>query len=158
MLSFKSITAGLVATVGLACLVRAQVPSTAYNRQSGRNEGPIPNNSSVGGWRSPSSAPRTTTAGPANAIGVRETSAYQAGVVGSAEQAAPVARARVTNGNGTLPSDQGQVWREYDITPYTARVTSTNRPERAIVDWILRETGYEAWHGEAAAVLTADCA
>jgi hypothetical protein len=156
MLSFKSITAGLVAAVGLACFVHAQVPPTAYNRPSGRNEGPSPNNSNVGGWRSPSPAPRTTAAGPASAIGVRETSAYQAGVVGPGEQTPPVSRARVTSGNGTLPSDQGQVWREYDITPYTARVTSTNRPERAIVDWILRETGYEAWHGETAAVLTAD--
>ncbi len=27
--------------------------------------------------------------------------------------------ARVSKGAGTLPNDQGQVWREYDITPYT---------------------------------------
>src|SRR6478736_3875459 len=46
--------------------------------------------------------------------------------------------AKVTSGTGTLPNDGGQVWREYDITPYTLRVTSTNRPEQAIVDWILR--------------------
>ncbi len=39
------------------------------------------------------------------------------------------------------PNEAGQVWREYDITPYTARVTSTNRPEQAIIDWVLRETG-----------------
>ncbi|REJ67097.1 MAG: hypothetical protein DWQ31_12300, partial [Planctomycetota bacterium] len=70
----------------------------------------------------------------------------------------PTARppiARVTKGSGTLPNDQGQVWREYDISPYTLRVTSTNQPEQAIVDWILRETGYEAWHGEEVAVLNA---
>ena len=64
--------------------------------------------------------------------------------------------ARVTNGNGTLPNDHGQVWREYDISPYTLRVTTTNRPEQAIVDWILRETGYEAWHSEPLAILSAD--
>ena len=56
--------------------------------------------------------------------------------------------ARVTKGPGTLPNDAGQEWREYDISPYTLRVTTTNRPEQAIVDWILRETGHEAWHGE----------
>jgi hypothetical protein len=48
------------------------------------------------------------------------------------------------------------VWREYDISAYTSRITSTNRPEQAIVDWILRETGYEAWHSETVAVLSAD--
>jgi hypothetical protein len=55
-----------------------------------------------------------------------------------------------------LPNDYGQVWREYDISPYTARVTSTNKPEQAIVDWILRETGYETWHSEPLGILSAD--
>ncbi len=54
-----------------------------------------------------------------------------------------------------LPSDAGQVWRDYDISSYTARVTTTKRPEQAIVDWILRETGYEAWHTEPLAILSA---
>ena len=63
--------------------------------------------------------------------------------------------ARVTNGNGTLPNDAGQVWREYDISSYTARVTTTKRPEQAIVDWVLRETGYEAWHTEPLGILSA---
>jgi len=62
---------------------------------------------------------------------------------------------RVTAGSGTLPNDQGQVWREYDISPYTARVTTTKRPEQAIVDWILRETGYEVWHTEPLGILSA---
>ena len=43
----------------------------------------------------------------------------------------------------------------YDISPYTLRVTTTNRPEQAIVDWILRETGYEAWHSEPLGILSA---
>jgi hypothetical protein len=64
-------------------------------------------------------------------------------------------RARVTKGNGTLPSEHGQVWREYDITPYTSRVTTTARPEQAVVDWVLRETGYETWHGEPFGILSA---
>ena len=54
----------------------------------------------------------------------------------------------------TLPNDAGQVWRQYDISSYTARVTSTKRPEQAIIDWILRETGYEAWHTEPLGVLS----
>ncbi len=62
---------------------------------------------------------------------------------------------RVTAGSGTLPNEQGQVWREYDISPYTARVTTTKRPEQAIVDWILRETGYEIWHNEPLGILSA---
>lgn len=64
--------------------------------------------------------------------------------------------ARVTKGSGNLPNDDGQIYREYDISPYTLRVTSTNRPEQALVDWILRETGYEAWHGTPLAFLSAD--
>jgi len=63
--------------------------------------------------------------------------------------------ARVTKGNGTLPNEHGQVWREYDISPYTLRVISTNKPEQAVVDWILRETGYETWHGEPLGILSA---
>jgi hypothetical protein len=61
---------------------------------------------------------------------------------------------QVTAGSGTLPNDQGQVWREYDIGTYTARVTTTKRPEQAIVDWILRETGYEVWHTEPLGILS----
>jgi hypothetical protein len=62
---------------------------------------------------------------------------------------------RVTSGSGQLPNEQGQVWREYDISPYTARVTTTKRPEQAIIDWILRETGYEVWHSEPFGILSA---
>jgi hypothetical protein len=64
--------------------------------------------------------------------------------------------AKVTSGPGTLPNDAGQVWKDYDISPYTTRVTNTNKPEQAIIDWILRETGYEVWHGETVAILSAD--
>jgi hypothetical protein len=63
---------------------------------------------------------------------------------------------RVVGGKGTLPGGDGQIWREYDITPYTSRVTSTARPEQAIVDWVLRETGYEVWHQEPVGLLSAN--
>jgi hypothetical protein len=73
----------------------------------------------------------------------------------AASAPAPV-RAQVTKGSGTLPNEHGQVWREYDITPYTLRNTTSAHPEQAIVDWILRETGYEAWHATPVGLLSAD--
>lgn len=57
---------------------------------------------------------------------------------------------------GKLPSGQGQVWQEYDISPFTRRVTTTKRPEQMVIDWVLRETGYEAWHSDVVSVLSAD--
>ncbi|MFZ1935774.1 MAG: hypothetical protein WCB27_00435 [Thermoguttaceae bacterium] len=56
---------------------------------------------------------------------------------------------------GALPNDAGQVWREYDISSYTTRVTTTKRPEQAIIDWILRDTGYEVWHTDPVSMLSA---
>jgi hypothetical protein len=63
--------------------------------------------------------------------------------------------AKVTKGTGALPNDHGQVWREYEISPYTSKVTSTTKPERAIVDWILRETGTEVWFSDPVGLLSA---
>ncbi|MCH8043986.1 MAG: hypothetical protein IID44_09745 [Planctomycetes bacterium] len=62
---------------------------------------------------------------------------------------------RVTKGTGQLPNSHGQFWREYDISPYTLRVTTTKKPEQALIDWILRETGHEIWHGEPLGILSA---
>lgn len=78
----------------------------------------------------------------------------------AARQLAPIGvqaptRARVTKGSGTLPNDSGQVWREYDIRPYTARAAGSPNPEQRVVDWILRETGYEAWHAAPLGILSA---
>lgn len=64
--------------------------------------------------------------------------------------------ARVSKGPDVLPNDHGQILREYDIRPYTSRVSEAERPEQAIVDWILRETGYEVWHSEPLGFLSAD--
>ncbi|MCO6455945.1 MAG: hypothetical protein J5I93_11660, partial [Pirellulaceae bacterium] len=65
------------------------------------------------------------------------------------------AELRVTKGSGVLPNDSGQVWREYDIQPYTSKVTSTETPQQAIVDWILRETGTEVWFSPPLGLLSA---
>jgi hypothetical protein len=47
-----------------------------------------------------------------------------------------------------LPTEHGQIWREYDIRPYTSRVQDRENPQQAVRDWILRETGTEVWHSE----------
>ncbi len=100
-------------------------------------------------WRTPGAAGKSGVESTASAAGQP---ALRPAPTGGPRQ--PIAR--VTPGPNTLPNDAGQEWRDYDISPYTARVTSTNRPEQAIRDWILRETGYEAWHGDVVAVLRAD--
>ena len=64
-------------------------------------------------------------------------------------------RAQVTDRAAQLPNTAGQVFRDYDIRPYTLRATGTGRPEQSIVDWILRETGYEAWHTQPVGLLSA---
>lgn len=63
---------------------------------------------------------------------------------------------KITKGTGVLPNDYGQVWREYDITPYTSQVKAGDKPEQAIVDWILRETGTDVWFADPLGILNAD--
>ncbi len=62
---------------------------------------------------------------------------------------------RVTSGSGVLPNEHGQIWREYDIRPYTSRVDNEAKPEQAIVDWILRETGTQTWFSDPLGILSA---
>lgn len=108
-------------------------------QDSGTPAGTLPQ----GAWRNPTASPGSSNSAAAETTAERSP---------AAQPAPPVAK--VTSGNGTLPNQHGQLWREYDISPYTLRVTSTNRPEQAVVDWILRETGYEAWHSEPLAILS----
>ena len=49
----------------------------------------------------------------------------------------------------------GQVWRTYDLRPYTERISGVEHPERAVVEWILRETGKDIWFYEPMGVLSA---
>jgi len=74
-----------------------------------------------------------------------------------AEAEVKPASARGRSGTiGRLPNSHGQIWREYNIAPYTSTVQASNRhPQQAIVDWILRDTGYAAWHSDVVAVLSA---
>lgn len=120
-----------------------------------------------GQWRATDRSPRvansTPAASPAGTASAAPTPQAPATNVAPIEKLAPVGAApqepiaKVKEGiGGSLPSEQGQVWREYDITPYTQRISNTKKPEQAIVDWIFRETGYEIWHSDGVAVLAAD--
>lgn len=55
-----------------------------------------------------------------------------------------------------LPSDAGQVWQEYDLRPYTKQLSSIDRPHQAVVDWVLRETGSDAWFTDPFGFINAD--
>ena len=119
----------------------------------------------AGKWRAPGIRPPSVVTRGATTQAIRQTSGESDdGVAPLNSSPAPAAApsaprqpiARVTEGSGALPDEAGQVWREYDISPYVVRVTSTNRPEQAIVDWILRETGYEVWHSEPFGFLSAN--
>jgi hypothetical protein len=48
-----------------------------------------------------------------------------------------------------------QIWREYNLAPYTARLASVARPEQAVIDWTVKRTGTETWNGEDVSVLSA---
>jgi hypothetical protein len=52
-------------------------------------------------------------------------------------------------------ANAGQVWREYNLAAYTNRLANVAHPEAAVVEWIVRQTGPETWHGEEVAVLSA---
>ena len=53
-----------------------------------------------------------------------------------------------------LPSDAGQVWKTYDISPFVAKAGKGS--QKHVVDWILQDTGYGSWHGETVAALSAN--
>ncbi|MCO8122767.1 hypothetical protein NHH03_13550 [Stieleria sp. TO1_6] len=48
-------------------------------------------------------------------------------------------------GGGKLPNNAGQEFRSYDLTPYTGYLQNQDKPEQAIVDWLIRETGTDPW-------------
>ena len=144
-------------------------PAAAMSAQQDASSAAAPAGSGSTGRLSsiPSVTPVRSPSAPAETAARSSASTFaQPSAAGTASQTQPLARAtsdsprrarttRVTTGSGSLPNEQGQLYREYDISPYTARITTTKRPEQAIVDWILRETGYETWHAEPLAILSA---
>ncbi len=55
-----------------------------------------------------------------------------------------------------LPNQSGQYWTEYDLKPYTAALKNIDRPQQAVIDWIIRETGSDLWFQEPMGILSAD--
>lgn len=52
-----------------------------------------------------------------------------------------------------VPADAGQAWKTYDLAPFVKAAGPGS--ERHVVDWVLQDTGYGAWHGATPAVLSA---
>lgn len=93
---------------------------------------------------------------PAAAPGATEPAALPPPAANAAAPAGPRPVVRSQTGPTTLPSDQGQLWQEYDIRPYVTRIQGVEHPEQTIVDWILRETGTELWFRSPVGLLTAE--
>jgi hypothetical protein len=55
-----------------------------------------------------------------------------------------------------LPNSSGQYWVEYNLIPYTQNLKNIERPQQAIIDWIIRETGSDVWFNEPMGILNAD--
>ncbi len=55
-----------------------------------------------------------------------------------------------------LPTDGGQYYEEYDISPYTKELKNVDRPQQAIIDWVLKETGTDPWFTEPFGFISAD--
>ena len=56
-------------------------------------------------------------------------------------------------GLAQVPADVGQVWKTYDIAPFVKQAGAGS--QKHVVDWVLQETGYAAWHGASPASLSA---
>jgi len=112
----------------------------------------------------------TPTALPANqtpALNIRTADASRAAGSDTRQQATPaagsdtrqkskpIAGAAISRSMDSLPNEAGQVWREYDISSYTSKVTSVDNPQQALLDWVLRETGNEMWFNEPLGILHA---
>ncbi len=110
------------------------------------------------GSNNPVIRPDAETSGPPNSNNVVESAAAQVAqarsLVRPANQAPPTTR--VTRSLDTLPNSAGQIWREYDISPYTSQIRSVDNPQQAIIDWILHETGTEMWFSQPLGVLSAN--
>jgi hypothetical protein len=76
---------------------------------------------------------------------------------GTEAENAPVRerRVKVIKSDGVLPNKDGQVFRQYDLTPYLDGLASEPDAEQAVIDWILRETGSNAWSRGPISILNA---
>ncbi len=65
-------------------------------------------------------------------------------------------RPKRTGGAPALPTDADQYWEQYDLRPYTKELATVDRPHQAIIDWILRDTGTDAWFTDPFGFINAD--
>ncbi|MDG2015027.1 MAG: hypothetical protein P8J33_16095 [Pirellulaceae bacterium] len=92
---------------------------------------------------------------PAQTPQQQSTQTQAAAATTNPQTTTPTPITRVTNGLQHLPNTAGQVWRTYDISPYTKAITNNPRPQQAMIDWILKETGKEIWFTEPMGILNA---
>ena len=66
--------------------------------------------------------------------------------------------AKMTQGSRAMPNTHGQLWCEYDITPFTKApgIVPGSLPEQTIVKWVRHQTGEESWHGEPFGLISAN--
>ncbi len=66
--------------------------------------------------------------------------------------------AKVTRSLEKIPHEHEQIWREYDITPYTKgrNFPAGSQPEQTVIDWIIRQTGVKTWHSNVFSTLSSD--
>lgn len=153
--SFWEVPGGIVRAQAPAAEADSDLPAEADREESDAPIRKKPAPVRGGKWRSPgASISKGSLSRPA--ADDAEAADDQRGGDQELEPAARRPAIQVSQNLDALPNEAGQILRTYNIRPYTVRVTSTNRPEQAIVDWILRETGYEAWHSEPVALLCAN--
>ena len=133
----------LVAAVAAAQAPRRPTSDRWRSSSGGSSEEAAASESAAPSRRREAAAPRTARA-------VADSRVKSADEEEVAPARRPAARA------GSLSNRDGQIWREYDLRAYTSRVTETSQPQQAVIDWVLRETGYESWHSGPMALLHAD--
>lgn len=72
------------------------------------------------------------------------------------QAASPPSAPLGASGGGKLPRSAGQEHRIYDLRPYTGYLTKIDRPEQAVIDWVLRETGTDVWFTQPFGFISAD--
>jgi len=95
-------------------------------------------------------SPATTSPGPVGGANAGQANGVPAAASGGSNLGVKVHQRL------ELPNDAGQYWVEYDLKPYTQALKNVDRPQQAVIDWIIRETGSDLWFQEPVGVLTAD--
>jgi len=137
-------------TLSLVMVTLAMVALGMFTSVALAQTAPTGSNSGSGAWRTGGTA-TIKARGGTDRLATQPRGAY-----GTTRSQSQAFGGNSTSAPNTLPNNHGQVSRQYDISAYTSRLASKTQPEQAIVDWILRETGYEAWHSEPFGFLSAN--